>query len=230
MFSWPRLFSSLFIMLALVLVLATAMLIVFYGFVSTEPLRDTLALAGVVTALVSAGWSHYNRSVELANKKEEIEVTQRHQLTKEIFSELLTQKIKMYQNLSKIIQNRNEDIRRPKTIDIENEEGLDGERIEEAYEVQYRSLEEIIGELLANRTIVTREVFNKFEFLAAEKDRIFCAYDDAERDGSLEQNDLVDTRENIKQKFIENNQKRIDELYDLLESEMDKIRLKLEVL
>ena len=66
-------------------------------------LKDCLAIIGSLTGLVSVFGTIYIKYIELKNNNEQLKLDKQHQITKETYQKLFSQKIELYMKLQSII-------------------------------------------------------------------------------------------------------------------------------
>jgi len=186
-------------------------------------LKDYLAIIGSGTGLISIFCTYYIKFIELKNKTEQLKLDKQHQITKETYQKLFSQKIELYITLQSIINDFYNGLRTigNESYDFDEINGYMMYKVSgnEIIQKLFKSLE---TELENNTFIVSNSLYEQyqkiskpFKELQNDIDNVKEGYDDEDAHSFYSKNSY---------KFHKNNKVEIKNFLKLINDEIKEIK------
>ncbi len=191
-------------------------------------LSQVIALVGTLTALVSVVWTQYNKNIEEQNKFKQFELEKKHQISKEKYQELFSDKINVYKGLydellkykKRLAEIGKED------YDIDSDGNMIYTEVT-AEHVNISTLRNIFSVIEQNIFIISVDIEDIYS-------ELFVSYQSKENEFNwLFQNEIStegearDVDKKLDQKFFVDHKNFIDKLFLQIENEIKEMKKKI---
>lgn len=198
-------------------VLAVFLLFIFLG----GDIKDKLAILGVFVGFISVMTSFLNQSAQNRLNREKLEYEKIANLTKDTYKELFREKINAYRDLTQLIR-----MYKSKQISA---------NVHSPEDPKYytKNLKEVIELLKSNEHILSKEFINIIEkldsvYISITTERDIDVSNMQSQSSSGFVHEIMDVVEDADYNIINNTYEYYEELLELLESDMNKMRDKIE--